>query len=339
VKEREKLLPVIHQIFAAILFIALVSMAIYRSPAVALMPDITIKPLRSKANAVITLLGAAGGIVAIYIIMVSGLNKHAYDHHFSVYVIIGALMLLALIIFLIKVKEPNLVKEKRELDQKLNIVPVEVSEKQSQDIDQKFTFKRRLSLYFLLAAVFFLFFGNNAVMSKIADYLPKVLNINFFEYQFILAQVVVIICIIPIGFLSMTLGRKKTVMIGMLLNIFAMGSVYFLNENQPWLTALIVSVAGIGWTMISINAYVMVVELSKGYDVGRYTGYYYAASMTAQIITPIFSGFLMDRYGRLILFPYATFFIFLAFIVMFFVKLGEAKKIKQSILESFDLEI
>jgi len=326
-------------IFTSILFVALVAMAIYRSPAVALMPDITIKPLRSKANAVITLLGAAGGIVSIYIIMVSGLNKHAYDHHSIVYIMIGLLMLIVLGIFLLKVREPKLVKEKRELDQKLNIVPIEVAEKQSEKIEASITFKRRLSLYFLLAAVFFLFVGNNAVMSKIADYLPKVLNINFFEYQFIIAQIIILAFIIPIGILSMAIGRKKTILLGMTMLIFSMGSVYFLKENQPWITAFVITIAGIGWTMISINTYVMVVELSKGYDVGRYTGYYYSASMSAQIITPIFSGYLMDIHGRLILFPYATFFIFLAFIVMMFVKQGEAKKIKKSLLENFEVEI
>ena len=105
------------------------------------------------------------------------------------------------------------------------------------------------------------------------------------------------------------------------------------KEGASWLTAGIIALAGIGWTMIGINTYVMVVELSKGYDVGRYTGYYYAASMSAQIITPILSGVLMDKYGRIILFPYAAFFVALALITMVFVKQGEAKKVKGSLLD------
>ncbi|MFA5526022.1 MAG: MFS transporter [Acholeplasmataceae bacterium] len=318
-------------IFSTILFISLVSMAIFRSPAVALMPDVTIKPLRSKANAIITLMGAVGGILAVYIIMLSGLNKNAYDYHGIVFVIVGVVMLLTLGIFLWKVKEPALVKEKVALDQKLGLAPDQLQNQPKKTL-KNLTFKRRMSLYFMLASVFLLFMGYNAVMSKLADYLPKVLNLNYFDYQFIIAQAVVIIAIVPIGILSMILGRKKTIMIGMALMVLAMIYATQINEGQSWLIAGMIALAGIGWTMIGINTYVMVVELSKGYDVGRYTGYYYAASMSAQIVTPILSGVLMDQYGRIILFPYAAFFVALAMITMIFVKQGEAKKIKGSLL-------
>jgi maltose/moltooligosaccharide transporter len=325
-------------IFASILFVALVSMAIFRSPAVALMPDTTIKPLRSKANAIITLMGAVGGIFAVYIIMLSGLNRHTYDYHGIVYIIIGIVMLLTLAFFLWKVKEPRLVEEKRELDKKLGLQPDETTVRNKKTL-AKLTVKRRASLYVLLASVFLLFAGYNAVMSKLADYLPKVLNLNLFDYQFIIAQALVISLILPIGLLSMAIGRKKTILIGMILLIISLGNVFFLKENQPWLTAIIIAGAGTGWIMISINTYVMVVELSKGYDVGRYTGYYYAASMTAQIFTPVFSGILMDRFGRLILFPYATFFIILAMITMFFVSRGEAIKVKKLVITPDDEEL
>lgn len=324
-------------IFGITLFIALVAMAIFRSPAVALMPDITLKPLRSKANAVIGLMGAIGGISAVYVIMLSGLNKHAYDDHVAVYIAIGIIMLVVLGIFLWKVNEPKLVEEK--LLQEKNYTEL-LKEQEPDYIDPKInTFKRRKSLYFLLATIFFLFMGYNAIMSKIADYMPKVLNLNFFDYQFIIAQVLVLVSIVPMGILSTHLGRKKTVLIGISLLTVSFGSVYFIPEGQPWLTAGVVAVAGMGWSMISINTYVMVVELAKGLDVGRYTGYYYAASMTAQIITPILSGYFMDNHElkRLTLFPYATFFVTIAIITMLFVKQGEAKMIKKGILESFHI--
>jgi len=321
-------------IFASILFVALIAMTIYRSPAIALMPDITIKPLRSKANAVITLMGAFGGITAIYVIMINGVNRHDYDHNVFVYIFVGVLMLLVLGLFLWKVNEPKLVKEQRELSEKLELYKGVYSKTES---TPEMTLRRRVSLYFLLGSVFLLFAGYNAVMSKMADYLPKVLNINFYDYQFIIAQVFVIAMIMPIGILSMALGRKKTVMLGMIILAGTLSSVVFLHENQPWITAGIIALAGTGLTMISINTYVMVVEMSRG-DVGRYTGYYYAASMSAQIVTPILSGILMDKYGRLILFPYATIFIVLALITMIFVKHGESKKINRNLLEVFDVE-
>jgi maltose/moltooligosaccharide transporter len=315
-------------IFICILFVALVSMAVYRSPAVALMPDITLKPLRSKANSIIALMGAFGGILAVYIIMISGLNKNAYDHHFLVYIIIGMIMLLTLGIFLWKVREPKMVDERKQLEIKFGMIPGEIQQTINNNVLP--TFERRLSLYILLLSVFLLFTGYNAVMSKLADYLPKVLNLNFFDYQFIVAQILVVAVILPVGILSMWLGRKRTVLLGMILLASALASVVFLKENQAWLTAGMIALAGLGWTMISVNLYVMVVELSKGADVGRYTGYYYSASMTAQIITPILSGYLMDNlvYGRLILFPYATFFILLSLFAMLFVKHSEAKKFK-----------
>lgn len=281
-------------VFASILFVSLVSMAIFRSPAVALMPDVTIKPLRSKANAIITLMGAIGGILAVYIIMLSGLNKHAYDHHGIVFIIVGVVMILALLIFLWKVDEPKLVKDKQELDKKLGLAP-DQHQHETKHVLKTLTLKRRMSLYFMLGSVFLLFMGYNAVMSKIADYLPKVLNLNYYDYHFIVAQAVVIIAIIPVGILSMSLGRKKTIMLGIILMVIALASGAQVREGASWLTAGIIALAGIGWTMIGINTYVMVVELSKGYDVGRYTGYYYAASMSAQIITPILSGVLMDK--------------------------------------------
>ncbi|HAX02230.1 MAG: hypothetical protein A2Y45_02900 [Tenericutes bacterium GWC2_34_14] len=322
-------------IFSGILFISLVSMAIFRSPAVALMPDVTIKPLRSKANAIITLMGAMGGILAVYIIMLSGLNKHAYDHHGIVFILVGVVMIVTLLIFLWKVDEPKLVKEKQALDQQLGFAPDQLLNQPKQTL-KSLTLKRRLSLYLLLASVFFLFMGYNAVMSKLADYLPKVLNMNYFDYPFIIAQAIVIIAIIPIGLLSMVLGRKRTIQLGMLIMVFSMVYASQIGEGEPVLIATMITFAGIGWTMIGINTYVMVVELSKGYDLGRYTGYYYAASMSAQIVTPILSGVLMDLYGRLILFPYAAVFVAVSFITMLFVKQGEAKKVKGSLLAALE---
>ncbi|MBN2268864.1 MAG: MFS transporter [Acholeplasmataceae bacterium] len=324
-------------IFISTLFVALVAMAIFRSPAVALMPDITIKPLRSKANSIITFMGAVGGILGVYIIMLSGLNRHAYDNHAKVFIIIGIIMLIALGVFLWKVREPEWVKDKIELEKHLNMVIEE--EEQRLPLRKQFSIKhlsrrKSRSLYFLLISIFMLFMGYNAVMSKLADYLPKVLNMNYFDFPFIVAQAVVIVMIVPVGILSLKLGRRRTIIMGMIVVLLAFGSIYFLKEGQAWLTAMIVLFAGVGWSMISINTYVMVVELASGGNSGLYTGYYYSASMTAQIATPILSGILMDRYGRLILFPYATFFVLLAFLAFILVKEGEAKKIRKHLFKN-----
>lgn len=328
-------------IFISTLFIALIAMAIFRSPAVALMPDITIKPLRSKANAIITFMGAVGGIVGVYIIMLSGLNRHAYDNHAKVFIIIGAIMLIALGLFLWKVREPEWVKDKQELEKHLNMVIEE--EEQTLPLRKQFSMKhlsrrKARSLYFLLISIFMLFMGYNAVMSKLSDYLPKVLNMNYFDFPFIVAQALVIIMIVPVGILSLKLGRRRTIILGMMIVLASFSSIYFLKEGQAWLTAAVVFFAGVGWSMISINTYVMVVELASGGNSGLYTGYYYSASMTAQIATPILSGILMDKFGRLILFPYATFFVLIAFLAFILVKEGEAKKIRKHVFKNLTMK-
>lgn len=314
--------PTIFYTFIAILFVSLVAMAIYRTPAIALMPDFTLKPLRTKANAFITFLGAIGGVLSVFIILFSGLNQHAYHHHVSVYIIVGVIMLVSLGLFLWKINEPKLVEEKEALEEKYRIKEIDPYENPEKSLNAK----KRISLYLLLAVVFLIFFGYNAVMSKIADYLPKVLNMEFYQLPFIIAQAVVIAAIYPIGLLSIKVGRKNSMLLGIFILILSLGSVVFVEQNQIVVTAIIVAFAGFGWTFTGVNIYPMVVELSKGKNVGQYTGYYYAASMAAQIFTPILSGILMDRYGRIILFPYATLFVILAFIVMLFVKHGDTQK-------------
>jgi hypothetical protein len=82
----------------------------------------------------------------------------------------------------------------------------------------------------------------------------------------------------------------------------------------------------------------MAVELSSGSDVGKYTGYYYTASMAAQTATPLVSGFLMDTVADTVLFPYATLFVALALVTMFFVKHGDNKVEAKKGLDAFDLE-
>jgi MFS family permease len=98
------------------------------------------------------------------------------------------------------------------------------------------------------------------------------------------------------------------------------------------------ALAGIGWATINVNSFPMVVELCKGGDVGKYTGYYYAASMAAQAITPFLSGIFMDNFGFTSLFPYATIAGGLAFFTMLFVKHGDAKPIRKKGLEALDVD-
>jgi len=183
------------------------------------------------------------------------------------------------------------------------------------------------------------FMGYNAVTTKLSDYAPKVLELGF-SLPLLIAQGAALIAFIPIGIVATKIGRRKTILMGIVLLTLCFGSVYFLTPNTAAIMYVIFGLTGIGWATINVNSYPMVVELSKGSNVGKYTGYYYTFSMGAQILTPIISGILMDALGRKALFPYAAFFVALAFFTMFLVKHGDAKIIKkENVLENFDVDM
>ncbi|HRY77292.1 MAG TPA: MFS transporter [Candidatus Izemoplasmatales bacterium] len=327
-------------VFFLVLLLALVSMATFRSPAVALMPDVTIKPLRSKANAIINLMGTFGGILSIAILALFGLSKLSYVAYTAAFVTVGVLMLVLLGIFLWQVREPKLVLERIEEEKQFGLT--EEEEKTDEPV-QEMSKEKRKSLGLILASVFLWFIGYNAVTTKFSDYAPKVLGMDF-SLPLLIAQGAALVAFVPIGFLATKIGRRKTILIGitLLASCFLLAS--FIRDTGSGVTTILMYIlfafTGIGWATINVNSYPMVVELSKGSNVGKYTGFYYTFSMAAQILTPILSGILMDAFDRKILFPYAALFVAAAFITMFFVKHGDAQVIKKaSTLENFDVDM
>jgi len=325
-------------VFVSVLLIALIAMSMFRSPAVSLMPDVTIKPLRSKANAIINLMGAAAGTTSLVLLTVLGLDGRSYVHYTLAFIIVGVVMLIVLALFLWKVKEPKLVQEKIEEDLRFNLIE---SEEDSSDMHALPKDKRR-SLILILASVFLWFMGYNAIISKVSDYVPHVLQVASFTMPLLVANVTAIIAFIPIGMISTKIGRKKSILIGIVLLALCFAAGSFVNEDTGWVMYIIFGLTGIGWATINVNSYPMVVELAKGSNVGKYTGYYYAFSMAAQIITPILSGVFMDYVfkTRLVLFPYAAIFVAASFITMFLTKHGDSDHIeKKGLLESFDVDM
>ncbi len=327
--------PMVFVIFIIVLFVALVAMAVFRSPAVALMPDVVIKPLRSKANAIINLMGTVGGLVILVMLMIFKLDKLSYVNYTPAFISVGILMLLFLGIFLWKVKEPKLVKEKEDEEVKFGLVEEEEPAGAKEDLSKE----KKISLYLILGSVFLWFFGYNAVTSKFADYAPKVLEMGY-SMPLMVAYGTALIAFIPIGILATKIGRRKTILIGITILTTCFAVAVFLTPSVAWLMYGIFGLTGIGWATINVNSYPMVVELSKNSNVGKYTGYYYTFSMAAQILTPILSGMLMDAVGRKALFPYAAVFVGIAFITMFLVKHGDAQApTKTSKLENFDVDM
>lgn len=320
-------------VFILVLLVALFAMSTFRSPAVALMPDVTVKPLRSKANAIINLLGAAAGVTAIVLMMVSGADKGHYMSYSMVFIVVSIIMILALTVFLIKVNEPKMVQQMKE-----DSIKFGVEETVEESAVEKLPKEKLVSLILILASIFLWFMGYNAVTTKFSDYAPKILDMGF-TLPLLIAQVAAIVAFIPVGIVATKIGRKKTILGGIIILTVSFGSAVFLTPTSSFLMYVVLLLAGVGWASINVNSYPMVVELSKGSNVGKYTGYYYTFSMSAQILTPILSGILMDAFGRKVLFPYAAFFVAMAFITMILVKHGDAKPVHvKSKLEYLDVE-
>lgn len=325
--------------FMLILLVVLVAMSSFRSPAVALMPDITPKPLRSKANAIINLMGTLGGICVLVLGMGFAFNNSAISNTFIPYTlffsVIGGIMLAALLIFMLTVRENKWTAEAGNSDD-----GGDADEgTDSAGTKKKLSRSELVSLIFILASVALWYFGYNAVTSKYSVYATNVLDLDY-SATLLIANAAAVVSYIPVGMISSKIGRKKSILAGVVMLAVAFGPACAMRVGSPAiLMNLIFALAGIGWATINVNSFPMVVELSTGSNIGKYTGYYYAASMGAQAITPFFSGLLMDRFGMTVLFPYATVFVTLAFITMIFVRHGDSKPIpKKSLLEHLDTD-
>ena len=308
-------------LFILLLLVTLLSMATFRSPAVALMPDVTPKPLRSQANAIINLMGTGGGMLVLVLGIVFGTGK-AYNQRMSYTLFVGAvclIMVVGLIAFIFTVKERAWADEARATE-------VEEDSAVSKDGDRKLSKEEFRSLILLLASVALWFIAYNAVTSKYSLYATNVLHKDY-NTTLLLAQGAAIVAYVPVGMVARKIGRKKSILAGIIMLTTAFGGATAMDANSPALIVNILFVlAGVGWATINVNSFPMVVELASGSNVGKYTGYYYTASMAAQIVTPILSGVIMDLVGNMRpLFYYSTVFAALAFVTMIFVKHGDNK--------------
>ena len=338
-------------LFILLLLFTLISMATFRSPAVALMPDVTEKPLRSKGNAIINLMGTAGGIavLAVGLFIKTG---EAHADNYPIYVgVVCLIMIAALAVFLLTVKECAWAKEADARNRALE-AEAQNEEETPAVVKHKLTKPEMISLCLILASVALWFTGYNAVTSKFSVYVEEVFTFRdaagnvladpkvSYDTALLVAQAAAIIAYIPVGIVSSRFGRKKTILAGVLMLSAAFGFASLIDLNTPPIPMyLLFALAGIGWATINVNSFPMVVELATGSDVGKYTGFYYTASMTAQIITPILSGALVDLIGWEVFFPYAATFTTLSFITMLFVKHGDVKPQKKaSLLEHLDTD-
>lgn len=334
-------------LFVAALFATLLSMGLYRSPAVALMPDLTPNRLRSRANAVINLMGAVGGVYALIMIklLVGAGDRPDY---MPLFVSIAAVMVIAVGVLVITIRENKLREELRvsEEAEAAAAETVKASDAEKPEESRMKAVKKTLppevvrSMAFMLASIAFWFMAYNAVTTAFSRYTREVWKMDGggFADCLMVATVAAIISYIPIGSISARIGRKKTIMGGVLMMAACYAAAIFVNQYHP-LINIAFALIGVGWAAINVNSYPMIVAMSQGGDIGKYTGTYYTFSMAAQVVTPILSGYLLENVSYRTLFPYAFVFAILAFCTMTQVRHGDVKPQKKaSMLENFDVD-
>ena len=325
--------------FFVCLMLLLIAMSVYRSPAVAYMPDVTPKPLRSKANAIINLVGYLGGIFATVMMMIllrsekaaDGTTVYAQDQSFvPIFLVIAGFMLVTVLIMVFAVKENKLLETvKGEMGEEI--------EEETQSSGGKLPRDVRRSLILILLSVFLWYTAYNAVTTAFSRYCAAIWNVDLGASSgyLLVATVAAIAAFVPLGILSGKLGRKKAVLLGILLMAVCYAAAIVIRKPSA-VMYVIFAVVGIGWASINVNSFPMVVEMSKSGDVGKYTGYYYTFSMAAQIATPVLSGWFITNMGYNVLFPYAVIFSLASFVTMFFVRHGDNRPEVKKGLESFE---
>ena len=319
--------------FLIVLGSLLLAMSLYRSPAVALMPDVTPKPLRSRGNAVINLMGSLGGLFTLVATMfLVKKNSDGVENYLWLFLAVAALMAIAVFIMVLTVNEKAL--KQKMVDINYGVDPSQ--EEQSEVSGGRLPHEVRRSLILILVSVALWYFAYNAMTTALSRFAENVWGMGLDAASTCLAvpMGVALVGFIPIGHLSAKVGRRKTILIGVATMAVALGAIALTARNFGWWLYLLFALVGLGWAAINVNSFPMVVEISKLGDIGKYTGYYYTFSMAAQILTPVVSGAIIEAVekatgsavtGYMTLFPYAFVFSALAFITMCFVRHGDAK--------------
>ena len=330
-------------LFIIILFALLLAMGLYRSPAVALMPDLTPNHLRSKANAVINLMGAVGGVYALIMIKFLVGSGERPDY-FPLFASVGGLMVVAVLVLFLTIKEKKVsVQVEAEVKAYESVsgekVKAAVIETVERGKAEPLPGDVKKSMIFLLLSIFLWFAAYNAVTTAFSRYTRVVWHMEGggFADSLMVATIAAIISYIPIGSLASKIGRKKTIMAGIVLMSICYFAAIFAGTYHSLINVAF-ALIGIGWAAINVNSYPMIVEMAKGSDIGKFTGTYYTFSMAAQIVTPILSGFLLEKVSYRTLFPYAFAFSAAAFLTMLNVRHGDSRPEKKEGLENFDIE-
>lgn len=331
-------------LFIVILGCLLVAMGTYRSPAVALMPDVTPKPLRSRGNAVINLMGAVGGVLALLVasVMYSTSRIAGKEHvdYFPLFAVVAGIMLVSLFVVVFLVDEVGLNHKMLAYEEAHPEDNLMEQDEKGEEVVPK---EVKKSLTFLLVSIALWFMGYNAVETWFTTYANHMWNMSLGSASTCMTVATggAILSYIPSGYVASKIGRRKTIMSGVLLLASCFFGAFLYTcayDTFRWPLYILFLLLGVAWAFINVNSLPMVLEMCKGSDVGKFTGLYYTFSMTAQIVTPILAGTLLNRVGYKVLFPYCALFVAGSFVTMFFVKHGDNKVEAKRGLEAFDVD-
>lgn len=310
--------------FALCLGVTLFAMATYRAPAVSLMPDVTPKPLRSRGNAIINLMGAVGAVISLALIKFL-VPKEGKPDYFPIFAIVAGIMVTAVVVLVLTIRENALVNEMEETGG-YESTEVELNEELSKG--KKMPKDILKSLIFMLLCIGFFFVGYNAVTTFFSLFMTNHLGTkggDFASYLMV-ATISSVVAYIPSGAIATKLGRKKAIMLGLGVMALCFLSMSFVKTAGMFMIPFFV-IIGFGYACVIVNTFPIIWEMSKGSDIGKYTGFYYTASMTAQIVTPTVAGFLIEKVFKsyAVLFPYALCAMIISFLMLLNVKHGDSK--------------
>lgn len=325
----------------------LVFMCLYRTPAVSLMPDVTPKPMRSKANAIINIMGTVGGIITL-VLMTFLLQKTEVDfvNGMAVYNLVGnnwilvgiisSLMVLSSLVMVFKVKENKFAEECTQIQTELGLTSDEedkivedgIKAELKKEKISPFAHMTRgqvASFFFLLLSVFLWYMAYNGAKTHFSVFALTTIGEPNFTLPLLLANASAFVMFMPASMIANKLGRKKTILLGVILLTlgFGLGAVSLFFAPAIIKVAMYIAflLIGAGWATINVHSYVMSVEMATDKTIGTFTGIYYTFSMSAQIITPVLAGLVMDIDSRFLL-VYCAVFSALAFLTMLFVRHG-----------------
>ncbi|WP_198362199.1 SLC45 family MFS transporter [Thermococcus barossii] len=318
-------------------------MALFRSPVVAFMPDITPSEKRSQANGIINFMGGLGALLAYF-----G-GKVLYDMNYAYPFYMGAaIMLLANLLVVLFVPEPE---EYRVPGKKLNIrkLLAETSHKSFGELKEnlKDVFaSHEKSLLAILLAIFLWFIAFNSLETFFTSYAKYYLGIEESTGAFMLGlfSLSFMIFAIPAGFIGARVGRRRTITLGLIIIIGILVGAYLVGEGQkPESSSLsdpvvmtfmgLFFVGGLGWAMVNVNSLPMVVDMTTEEKLGGYTGLYYFFSQAANLVAPPLAGAFLDVIGYRTLIPFSIAFFILAAIAMQFVRRGDIVRRRGEVLD------